>query len=114
MYLNRIRPPKPKFVAEVTKAEFVPDEPVIKTPEVKTAADVASAFGIPPDVLDQVDPMGEQLAAAKENMKGSHYALLPYAELKKLVAERGIKTTRNPKKDELVELLGGSECTQKD
>lgn len=30
MYLNRIRPPKPKFVEEVTKAEFVPEEPVIK------------------------------------------------------------------------------------
>ena len=30
MYLNRIRPPTPKFVEEVTKAEFVPEEPVIK------------------------------------------------------------------------------------
>lgn len=28
MYLNRIRPPK--FVEDVTKAEFVPEEPVIK------------------------------------------------------------------------------------
>ena len=28
MYLNRIRPPK--FIKEVTKAEFVPEEPIIK------------------------------------------------------------------------------------
>lgn len=73
MYLNRIRPPKPKFMEEVTKADFSPDDPVIKKP--------------------------------KNNM----YALLPYAELRKLAAEKGIKTSRNPKKSELVELLGGSD-----
>ena len=50
MYLNRIRPPKPKFVEEVTKAEFVPEEPVIK------------------DI-----------------------SLLPYAELKKMAIEKGIR-----------------------
>jgi coenzyme F420-reducing hydrogenase gamma subunit len=71
MYLNRIRPPKPKFVEEVTKAEFVPEEPVIKD-----------------------------------------YSLLPYAELKKLAAEKGIKTTRNPKKSELIKLLGGEDVEQ--
>ena len=73
MYLNRIRPPKTKFTDEVTKAEFVPDEPVIKKP-------------------------GNNL-----------YALLPYPDLRKLAAERGIKTSKNPKKDELIELLGGSD-----
>ncbi len=73
MYLNRIRPPKPKFVEKVTKAEFVPEEPVIKKPE------------------------------------NNLYALLTYAELRKLAAEKGIKTSRNPKKDELIELLGGSD-----
>ena len=77
MYLNRIRPPKPKFAKEVTKAEFIPADPVIKT--------------------------------ERQNPKSNTYALLPYAELKKLAAERGIKTSRNPKKDELVELLGGSD-----
>jgi coenzyme F420-reducing hydrogenase gamma subunit len=71
MYLNRIRPPKPKFVEEVTKAEFVPEEPVIKD-----------------------------------------YSLLPYAELKKLAAEKGIKTTRNSKKSELIKLLGGEDVGQ--
>jgi hypothetical protein len=71
VYLNRIRPPKPEFVEGVTKAEFVPEEPVIKKPENNT------------------------------------YALLPYSELRKLATERGIKTSRHPKKDELVELLGG-------
>lgn len=71
MYLNRIRPPKPKFAKEVTKAEFVPEEPVIK------------------------------------ELENNLYALLPYAELRKLAAEKGIKTSRNPKKDELIELLGG-------
>jgi hypothetical protein len=73
MYLNRIRPPKPKFVEGVTKAEFVPEEPVIKKP------------------------------------KNNTYDLLPYSELRKIATERGIKTSRNPKKDELVELLGGSD-----
>ena len=73
MYLNRIRPPKPKFAEKVTKAEFVPEDPVIKKPE------------------------------------NNLYALLPYAELRKLAAEKGIKTSRNPKKDELIELLGGSD-----
>ena len=68
MYLNRIRPPKPKFAEKVTKAEFIPDTPVIK-----------------------------------------NYALLSYAELRKLAAEKGIKTSRNPKKSELIELLGGSD-----
>lgn len=73
MYLNRIRPPKPKFSEKVTKAEFIPEEPVIKK-------------------------LGNNL-----------YALLPYAELRKLAAEKGIKTSKNPKKDELIELLGGSD-----
>ena len=73
MYLNRIRPPKPKFVEKVTKAEFVPETPVIKKPE------------------------------------NNLYALLTYAELRKLAAEKGIKTSRNPKKSELIELLGGSD-----
>ena len=73
MYLNRIRPPKPKFIEKVTKAEFVPEAPVIKKPE------------------------------------NNLYALLTYAELRKLAAEKGIKTSRNPKKSELIELLGGSD-----
>ncbi len=73
MYLNRIRPPKPKFAKEVTKAEFVPEEPVIKKP------------------------------------KNNIYVQLSYAELRKLAAEKGIKTSRNPKKSELIELLGGSD-----
>ena len=73
MYLNRIRPPKPKFTEKVTKAEFIPKEPVIKEP------------------------------------KNNPYALLSYAELRKLAAEKGIKTSRHPKKDELIELLGGSD-----
>lgn len=73
MYLNRIRPPKPKFIEKVTKAEFIPEEPVIK------------------------------------KLENNLYALLPYAELRKLAAEKGIKTPRNPKKSELVELLGGSD-----
>ena len=77
MYLNRIRPPKPKFVAEVTKAEFIPEDPTVK------------------------------------GQISNTYALLPYAELKKLAAERGIKTTRNPKKSELVELLGGNDGQDK-
>lgn len=76
MYLNRIHPPKPKFVEEVTKAEFVPEEPVVKKP------------------------------------KSNPYALLPYAELKKLAAKRGIKTIGNPKKSELIELLGGEDVGQ--
>lgn len=76
MYLNRIRPPKPKFAEEVTKAEFIPEEPVVKEP------------------------------------KNNLYALLPYAELKKLAAKRGIKTIGNPKKSELVELLGGEDVGQ--
>lgn len=71
MYLNRIRPPRPKFIKEVTKAEYVPKEPVVKKPE------------------------------------NNLYALLPYSELRKLAAEKGIKTSRSPKKDELIELLGG-------
>ncbi|MDD4564780.1 MAG: hypothetical protein PHE79_04815 [Eubacteriales bacterium] len=75
MYLNRICPPKRKFVAEVTKAEFIPENPVTK---------------------------GEEL-------KNSPYASLTYPELRKLVAERGIKTSANPKKNELIELLGGSD-----
>lgn len=73
MYLNRIRPPKPKFTEKVTKAEFVPEVPVIKKPE------------------------------------NNLYALLTYAELRKLAAEKGINTSRNPKKSELIELLGGSD-----
>lgn len=73
MYLNRIRPPKPKFAKEDTKAEFVPERPVIKEP------------------------------------KNNLYALLPYTELKKLAAEKGIKTSRSTKKEELIELLGGSD-----
>ncbi len=73
MYLNRIRPPKPKFAEKVTKAEFVPEEPVIKKPE------------------------------------NNLYALLPYTELRKLAAEKGIKTPKSPKKAELIELLGGSD-----
>lgn len=73
MYLNRIRPPKPKFTEKVTKAEFIPEDPIVKKP------------------------------------KNNLYALLPYSELRKLAAEKGIKTSRNPKKSELVELLGGSD-----
>lgn len=75
MYLNRIRPTKPKFVAEATKAEFVPENPVIKG----------------------------------EESKNNPYTSLTYPELRKLAAERGIKTSANPKKDELIELLGGSD-----
>jgi len=37
------------------------------------------------------------------------YALLSYAELRKLAAERGIKTARTTKRDELIKLLGGSD-----
>ena len=73
MYLSRIRPKKPKFANEVTKAGFIPGEPVIKEP------------------------------------KNNSYALLPYDELRKLVKEKGIKTTGNPKKSELIELLGGED-----
>jgi len=75
MYLRLIRPQKPKFAEEVTKAEFVPEEPVIKEAEID-------------------------------------YTLLTYAELRKLAAEKGIKTSRNPKKSELVELLGGEDVEQ--
>lgn len=75
MYLRLIRPQKPKFAEEVTKAEFVPEEPVIKEAEID-------------------------------------YTLLTYAELRKIVAEKGIKTTRNPKKSELIELLGGENIGQ--
>lgn len=73
MYLNRIRPPKPKFTEKVAKAEFIPEDPIVKKP------------------------------------KNNLYALLPYSELRKLAAEKGIKTSRNPKKSELIELLGGSD-----
>ena len=76
MYLNRIRPPKPKFTEKVTKAEFIPKEPVIKEP------------------------------------KNNPYALLSYTELRKIVAKKGIKTTRNPKKSELIKLLGGEDVEQ--
>ena len=108
MYLNRIRPPKPKFVEKVTKAEFVPEEPVIKNPKATTADDVAKEFNVPMDVLEKVDPSGEMFETFKENMKPD-ISTLPYSELRKLAAEKGIKTSRNPKKSELIELLGGSD-----
>lgn len=108
MYLNRIRPPKPKFTEEVTKAEFVPEEPIVKAPKTITSDDIAKEFNIPTDVLERVDPSGEMFDTFVKNMKPD-FSALSYAELKKLAAERGIKTSGNPKKDELIDLLGGSD-----
>ena len=106
MYLNRIRPPKPKFAKEVTKAEFVPKEPIVKDQKTMTADDITKEFNVPTDVLEKVDPSGEVFEAFKEKMK-LDVSFLSYAELRKLAADKGIKTSKSPKKDELIELLGG-------
>lgn len=40
------------------------------------------------------------------------YDSLSYTELRKLIKEKGIVTKGNPKKDELIKLLGGEDVEQ--
>ncbi len=40
MYLNRIRPPKPKFEEKVTKAEIIPEAPTVKNYDLLTYAEL--------------------------------------------------------------------------
>jgi hypothetical protein len=63
----------------------------------------------PPKATAVMEATKEEFMPESPAVEGNPYTLMSYAELKKLAAERGLKTPRNPKKNELVELLGGSD-----